>query len=421
MTLIERISGPEFSCTDTETNDLISIDEALRRIVEQVVPVRETETTELAQALGRALAVPIFSRNDAPRFDNAAMDGYALNTRCLHGNGPWTMDVVAHVAAGQSADRVPAGKAVRILTGAPVPPGADTVIAQEEVVRAGDVITFDARPLPGQHVRKLGADMQRGAEVLPSGGRMDPRQIAACAAAGHAEVKVRRRPRVALLTTGDEVCPVGHDPRPGQIWDVNAPMLAAAISESLGCAPIMKHAADDPARLASTFAKLSRTADLIITTGGVSVGDADYLRPVFEMLGGRIAFAGVALKPGKPVVFGRLNDALWLGLPGNPLSAFVTWTIFGRPILSALTGQASPVAHRRMARNGADISHRPGRTELRIARLARCNITGHETVICDRATHSGRVGSLSSADGLVVIGTDVTAIRAGELVEFIAL
>lgn len=429
MTVTTLLETPACGCDARDMlSGLLPIDQALARIDAAARPVAETETRPLAQALGRVLAAPVHAADPSPRFDAAAMDGYALSTRALKGDDNWRLRVEGRVAAGQTPSTAAVcGVATRIFTGAPIPSGADAVVMQEHVQREGDDILLHARPAPGSHIRRAGEEIQAGAMVLPAGRRLDSRGIAAAAAAGCAAPVLRRRLRVGLIVTGNEVAPdvAGDEVAPdatgdGRIADVNGPMLAAELARpDIEMAGVF-HAGDDMAALGAALARLAGRADLVITTGGVSVGDFDMVKPALTAQGGQILFEGVALKPGKPVSFGRLGNALWLGLPGNPVSAFVTWRLFGTRLLARLSGDAT-APRRRHVVAGKPLPHKPGRCEARPARIAGFDGMGREVIDCAAMTHSGRATSLDDADGLILIPADAEIIPQGGLVEFLPL
>lgn len=420
MTIHQAIASPGCGCDSQDMlHALISIDEALARIAGNVAPVGRTKALSLDHAFGRILAQPVRSRSMAPAFDNAAMDGYAIATSALTGAGPWVLPVVARVAAGQEATIPVAGAvAARIFTGAPIPKGADAVVMQEDVQRDGDVIHLPCRPEPGLNIRRAGSDMASGATVLEKGRRLGPREIAACAAAGAGILRVRRRLRVALLVTGDEVRRAGDAREAAQIWDVNTPMLRASLVSAGVDIVASSHGADSRAGLARQLGDMAEQADLVITTGGISVGEEDHVKPTVTALGGEVLFSGVAIKPGKPVSAGRIGKAYWLGLPGNPVSAFVTWQVFGLALIRALTGEGSGAPTRRHVVTASAIRRKPGRCELRPATLAGFDAHGREIVSFEDATHSARVGLLSLADGLIFLPADAESLPAGALVEF---
>jgi molybdopterin molybdotransferase len=397
---------------------VIGVAEALARIAAHAAPVGGTERLTPERALGRVLARPVLSRAMAPAFDAAAMDGYAVATRDLAGAGPWCLPVSARVAAGQSAARLLRGTAARIFTGAPVPPGADAVVMQEETARQGDAVRLSRCPSPGCNIRAAGSDLAAGACVLDRGARIDDRAVAACAAAGADSVEVLRRVRVALLVTGDEVRQADQPRGAAQIRDVNGPMLRAALQGPQTEIVAIAHGADSRAGLMRQMADLAARADLVITTGGISVGEEDHVKPAFHALGGETLFSGVAIKPGKPVSAGRIGAAFWLGLPGNPLSAHVTWQVFGLALLRALAGRTDARPAARQVVTGAAIRRKPGRAEYRPARLDGVDGEGREVVRFEEATHSGRVAHLPQADGLMILPAEVAHLPEGARVLF---
>jgi molybdopterin molybdotransferase len=420
MTIHQDIASPGCGCDRRDVlHSLISIDEALARIAAGATLVGRTEAVLLDSAFGRILTKPVRTRSMAPSFDNAAMDGYAIATSALTGPGPWALRVVARVPAGQDPATVLEGtSAARIFTGAPIPAGADAVVMQEDVLRDGDVVHLSRRPVAGLNIRVAGSDMAKGATVLEKGRRLGPREIAACAAAGAGILRVRRRLRVALLVTGDEVRRAGGAREAAQIWDVNTPMLTASLATAGIEIVASAHGADNLAGLARQLGDMSAQADLVITTGGISVGEEDHVKPAVMTLGGETLFSGVAIKPGKPVSVGRIGKAHWLGLPGNPVSAFVTFQVFGTALIRRLTGEATGAPLRRYVVTATAIRRKPGRCELRPATLGGFDAHGREMVTFEKNTHSARVGVLPLADGLMFLPADADSLPAGALVEF---
>jgi len=421
MTIHQAIASPGCGCDSRDMlHSLVSIDEALARIAAHTPPVGQTEAVPLGSAVGRILAQPVQARAAAPSFDNAAMDGYAVATSTFAGPGPWDLRVVARVAAGQAgAAPLAGGEAARIFTGAPVLDGADAVVMQEDVRREGEVIRLSRRPAPGQNIRRAGSDMVKGATVLDRGRRLGPREVAACAAAGAGLLCVRRRLRVALLVTGDEVRRAGEAREAAQIWDVNTPMLTASLTSAGVEIVASAHGADSLAGIVCQLEEMAAQADLVVTTGGISVGEEDHVRPAVMALGGELLFSGVAIKPGKPVSAGRIGPAFWLGLPGNPVSAFVTWQLFGMALVRALTGERGGAPTQRHVVTASAIRRKPGRCELRPATLVGFDAQGREIVRFDQATHSARVGLLALADGLMLLPADAESLPTGALVEFL--
>ncbi|MDV4169618.1 molybdopterin molybdotransferase MoeA [Rhodovulum sp. FJ3] len=398
-------------CTASESLDLKDAMALSARLAE---PVPEVEDIALSKAAGRILAQPVCSAFPVPRFDNSAMDGFALSSSALEGAGPWELRVTGRVAAGFSGAPVASGDAVRIFTGAPLPKGTDTVVMQEHVVLVSDRVQINRRPVKGAHVRRQGEEVTQGAEILPIGCRMTPRAIAVAASGGVGRVTVRRRVRVALLNSGDEVQPAGEPLSDAQIPDVNGPMLAALLSRPDTDLVMHRHVPDTLDAHLETLAQASAVADLVVTTGGVSVGVEDHMRAAAALLDGRIDIPSVALKPGKPVEVGQIGAARWLGLPGNPMSAFVTVTLLGLPLLDALCG--TPGAQRlHRVRVLNTVRHQPGRSEVRPAVL---DATGCSVTI-GGPVHSGRMTPIVLADGCVLIPADAEALSPGDMVDFL--
>ncbi len=420
MTFIQRIEQQSCGCDAQGLSKAqISIDEALDRIAAHTSVVAETETLSLGDAHGRILAEPILSSIKRPVFDNSAMDGYAVNTQALTGTGPWTLTVADRVVAGQSPDQILTGsEAARIFTGAPVPEGADAVIMQEEVKRVGSVIRICRRPAPGLNIRKAGSERQAGETVLAAGRCLRAPEIAASAAVDVNLVTVRRPVRIALLVTGDEVTQAGADRARAQISDVNTPMMKATLDRPSVTLIATEHGLDSREGLQKQLAEMARSVDLIITTGGISVGEEDHVKPAIEAFEGKIHFSGVALKPGKPVSFGQVGSALWLGLPGNPLSAFVAWHLFGDALLSTMSGAIQCAPARRHVVAGKAIRHKPGRCEMRLASIVGTDSLGRDVVTFEDASHSDRASQMPSADGLIYLPSDIDRLPEGALLEF---
>ncbi|MEW9921267.1 gephyrin-like molybdotransferase Glp [Marimonas sp. MJW-29] len=416
--MIQRFVEAGCGCDEVAAH-LISIDEALSRIAREASPATGHETVAVGSASGRVLAQSVRAEGHVPPFDNAAMDGYAIRTGDLLGAGPWTLPIKGRIAAGQATCPVfEKGAAIQIFTGAPMPYGADAVVMQEHVHRDGDTIRVDHAAFAGAHVRRAGEDMTKGQMIVPEGRRLGARDIAACAAAGASRVRVSRPVRIALLVTGDEVARAGTALSRAGIRDVNTPMLFSAISETGGAECSTHRGADSRDALRAQITELAATADLVITTGGISVGEEDHVKAALADLGARIVFSGVAVKPGKPVSFGQLESALWLGLPGNPLSAYLTWTIFGPAILAALSNQDDWQPRRRFVVTDRPLRRRPGRCELRLAKVAGVDSVGRDIVQVEDATHSGRVAGLPEAEGFILLPSDTDSLPEGALVEF---
>lgn len=405
---------------DGAADALIPVDEALRRGLALATPVADLETLPLSRAHGRVLARALRSRSPLPRFDNSAMDGYALRLADLAGPGPWRLPLAGRIAAGDAGTPSwPRGSALRILTGAAVPPGCDAVAMQEEAVAADGAVTFRRRPVAGENIRRAGEDLPAGAPLLPGGRVIDPRAAAVLAAAGMGEVRVRRRVRVALFSTGSELREPGERLAPGQIWNANRHHLTGALALPWVDLLDMGVVPDDPAALLSALERAAYGADLVVTTGGISVGEEDHMPAVLARIGAGIHVMRLAMKPGKPLTIGQIGGAVYVGLPGNPVSAFVTWHVIGARIAEALAGIAGGGLRKTLVRAGFARDRVPGRCEFVPARLMGLDGTGIEVVESLAGSVSHRVALLAGADGLVLIPADCDHVGRGDLLEFI--
>lgn len=422
MTLHRALATPDMPhcpCDGAKPGALLPVDTALARAFALLPPVTGSETVPLGASAGRVTAVAIRSAVPLPLFDNAAMDGYGLDPAMLVGPGPWVLPVAGAARAGDAPVSCAPGMAVRILTGAAVPPGVTAIVPQEEVLRDGNRIELRRRPTPGAHIRRTGSDLAAGAVILPEGRPIGPREIGALAGSGQAQVAVRPRLRVAILSTGSELVEPGNPLSPGQIWNVNRALLLAALAQpwittvDLGAIP------DNPDSLLAALASVADGVDLIVTTGGVSVGDEDHMARVIGRLGGTIHAMKLAMKPGKPVTIGTLGGAIWLGLPGNPVASFVTWAVLGAPIARAMAGLADVDPPRTMARLATGVAHRPGRAEYRPACLRGHDAQGTLIVDCLDDPGSHRFAQLACAEGLALIPAEAEAMPAGALVTFL--
>ncbi|HEU4410352.1 MAG TPA: gephyrin-like molybdotransferase Glp [Polyangiaceae bacterium] len=350
---------------------MISLDEARARVLVGLGPgPRGVERVPLDEAVGRVLAEPLVSGVDLPAFDASAMDGYAVATAEL-GAPPFALPVEGESRAGGEAGGAGghrAGGALRIFTGAPLPPWADAVLPQERASLAGGQVTFEAAPARGANVRRRGEDLARGALALGAGARLGAAQVPMLAALGLRDVPVARRPRVALLAVGDELCDPGGGGGAASVVDSNGPMLAALVRQA-GGEPRRARVGDDREAVRAALRDAFASADLVVTSGGVSVGAYDYVRRAFEDEGVAFDFGSVAVKPGKPVAFGRRGGAPALGLPGNPAAAFVTFAMLGLPIVRALQGDLCPAPAPLPARLAGEARAPEGRVELARARL----------------------------------------------------
>ncbi|MEV5033931.1 molybdopterin molybdotransferase MoeA [Sphingobium sp. LMC3-1-1.1] len=320
---------------------LLPVAEAQNRLMALARPL-PTDHAPVAACAGRWLMEDVAALREQPWADLSAMDGYAV--RAAESPGPW--QVVAESAAGGALPPpIEPGQACRIFTGAPLPPGADAILIQENAAREGNRLRgLEEALAAGRHVRSAGSDFRKDDLLLTAGSALGPAQIALAAVAGHGALPVSRRARVALISTGNELVPPGASTQPGQLPSSNAPMLAALLA-SLPCDIIdLGIVRDDLPGMAQAFARAADAdADIIVSTGGASVGDHDVVRPAFAQAGGSLDFWKIRMRPGKPLMAGTLDSAIFLGLPGNPVSAFVTATLFLLPLVRHMMGAASPL------------------------------------------------------------------------------
>ena len=393
---------------------MLSFVEARDRVLVDV-PSLGTERVNLREAAGRVLSRPVVARGPFPPFAASAMDGYAVAAASFAGGGPWTLQVKGESRVGREPPAFVAGTASRIFTGAPVPAGADTVVMQEDVVRDGDRAVFSAAPERGAHIRRAGEDLATGDVALEAGVRLGAFQLSLAASLDYPELVVAERPRVTIICTGDELRAPGEPPRPGSIAESNAiglRLLAEQAGASVGVAPLVGD--DLPATRAAVDRGLA-TSDLLVTVGGVSVGDHDVVRPALEQAGVALAFWKVAIKPGKPLALGRAGRVRVLSLPGNPASSMVTFTLFGLPLLRAMQGDKHPLPATLRARLGARITRKPGRLEFVRATLT--TLDGALTVVPLSNQASGAVTSMAWSGAFAIVPADVATLAEGETVE----
>jgi molybdopterin molybdotransferase len=396
---------------------VISVDDALARMLAAANPLG-SETVPLAAGRNRALAAPLLAAYAQPPFDASAMDGYAVRSADLARET--TLRLVGTAQAGQRfAGMVGPGQCVRIFTGAPLPIGADAVVAQEDVTANGNEIAFGTPVDAGHYVRARGSVFAEGAPLLSAGSVLNPARIGLAALANRNAVTVVRRPRVALLATGDELVPPGSPLGPDQIVDSNSISLSALfgpIAEIEDRGIVRDTLSATEAGLADA---LESGADLLVTTGGASVGERDYVQEVLRQLGVTIDFWQIAMRPGKPVMFGRRGSTLVFGLPGNPVSALVTATLFVLPVLRTLAGHADPLGPRLALPLAAPLPPNGPRRHFRRARLEPA--PSGTQVIPIPETDSAHLASLALADVLIVQPENDSGMPAGAVVEVVPL
>lgn len=402
----------------------LTVEAALARVLEHVEPIAETERVSLFDAAGRVLAGPLVAKLTQPPFHASAMDGYAVRAADV-ARVPVRLRVIGESAAGHGfGGHVGDGEAVRIFTGAPLPRGADAVVIQENVRRDGDgrdglsIEVVEGQP-DREHVRPKGGDFARGDRLIEAGRALDARTITLAAAAGHAELEVRRRPIIALLATGDELVLPGQNPSDDQIVCSNPFGIAAMVRQAGGEPRFLGIARDDRDDLKAHLER-GRDADVIITIGGASVGDHDLVGPVMAELGMSLSFWKIAMRPGKPLLFGRLGSQRVIGLPGNPVSSLICTRIFVLPLVRALQGfdmglerTAEAVTTVALERNGARAHYMRGTLAVDAARRT--------TVTPVRSQDSSLLTPLAAADCLIVREIDAPAVQAGASVAVLPL
>ncbi len=392
---------------------MIPVAEARARILEAFGPL-PAETVSVAQALGRVLAENLVSRLDQPPHDVSAMDGYAVRVADV-ADVPATLRVIGDAPAGHPfSGQVGPGEAVRLFTGSLVPPGADTIVIQEDTERDGDHVTVTFSPPHGHYVRPAGLDFRRGDQGAPAGHLMSVRDVGLAAAMNVAWLRVRRRPRIAILATGDETVMPGSDLGPGQIIASNGLALAAFIKTCGGEAVDLGIAPDDRAALMRLWAGAGG-ADLLLTPGGASVGDHDLMRSVFGETDLSLDFYRVAMRPGKPLIFGRIGATPILGLPGNPVSALVCAFIFLRPVMAKLLGKPEEPDRTVTAQLTAPLKANDHRQDYLRARLSQDG-QGHTLATPFEKQDSSMLATLSHADGFIIRPPLAPAAPAGETV-----
>lgn len=390
---------------------IVSVEDAQQRILARFSPLPATEL-ELHEAHGLVLARDIVAPHDVPPFANSAMDGYALRAEDTRPAAlrPVELEVIGVVQAGdEPAVALSAGQAARIMTGAALPPGADAVVRFEDVRASGATVQIERPARERENIRKQGEDFKRGATVLSAGRRLLAAEIGALAALGIARAEVYRRPRVGVLSTGDEVIQPGEVLKPGQIYDCNAPMLAALVRE-WGGEPVMLGVAGDTLDSLRAQLRSEKAIDLLVTSGGVSVGEFDLLSVALRELG-EVEEWQVLMKPGKPLVIGEALGVPLLGLPGNPVAALVAFVQFGRPALMRMSGRRELFVSEVEAVLMKPINNRGGRTLFARGELRRDG--GVWTVTPSDAQGSAQLSGLLGGNALVVIPSDVEALEVG--------
>ena len=398
---------------------MVTVEEAKRLIRANVAPVA-AEATALLAALGRIVASPVTAPMALPPFDNSAMDGCAVRTADLAGAGgaTLTLPVVGTIAAGASdVPALGAGQAMRIMTGAPLPTGADAVVPWEEADDAGDAVTLPARVTPGSHVRRAGEDVARGARVIEPGQPLRAARIALLAALGRSTAIVFAPLRVAIVTTGNELAEPGTPLAPGQIYDSNAYALMAAVAEAGGQPLRVKAAGDDPEDVKRAL-RWALSCDVVITSGGVSKGDFDFVGHTLATMG-RVHFTEVAQQPGKPFTFATVRGRPVFALPGNPVAAAVSFEVYIRPALRRMMGHVAQERPRVLAIASEAYDKRLGREVFLRAKVRKAGPAYHARLA--GAQGSAMLGAMAAANALVIVPADSHGFQPGDLLETMLL
>lgn len=426
------------SCEDESEPALLPLEEARRRIAHGIVPIGEDETVSLSRAAGRVLASDVVAPHDVPARTNSAMDGYAIDRASIPASGERALAVLGTAWAGRPFEgRVGEGEAVRIFTGAVMPDGADTVVIQERVAREGERVRIDADVEPGRNVRAAGEDVRAGRTVFVAGRRLEAADVGVLASLGIGRLRVVRRPRVAFFTTGDELRALADDtdgapPPAGCLYDSNRHTLAALLdglgvdAVDLGIVP------DDIDATRRALETAAARSDLVVTSGGISAGDADFVARAFHEIGD-VAFWKIAMRPGRPLAFGRLGrargegavgdrssasdtggGALFFGLPGNPVAVMVTFLEFVQPALRRLAGMTDVEPLALPARCLSTLRKSPGRVEYQRGVM---RVEDGELVVESTGKQgAGRLSSMSAANCLIVVAAEVDGVAPGDTV-----
>ena len=395
------------------SSGLIPVDEALSRILDAAAPVEQTEQLSIDNCLGRVLAADVRSEIDVPGYDNSAMDGYAVHsTDCTEAGT--SLIVSQRIPAGQAGAKLEAGTAARIFTGAPVPEGADAVAVQEVCQQRGDTVSINVSVMAGENIRCAGEDIEKSSIVLKAGTRIRPQEQGLIASVGQADVSVRRKLKVAAFFTGDELVEPGKGLAQGQIYNSNRYTLNGLL-QSAGCEVIDLGIVPDT--LEATLDVLKRAADnadLVLTSGGVSVGEEDYVRIALQQLG-ELTMWRINMKPGKPLAFGHVDNTLFMGLPGNPVSVFVTFLVFAHPLIMKMQGAEQYSSKELSIRSGFEWKGGKRQEYLRV-RVNHDESGAYAEIYPHQG--SGVLNSVSWADGLVVVEPS-RAIASGDRLKYL--
>ncbi|TPQ28685.1 gephyrin-like molybdotransferase Glp [Methylomonas koyamae] len=396
-------------------NTLLSAEQALSRIQQTLAPIATIESVELSSALGRILATDVFASIDMPPQPNAAMDGYAFAAAGLCGDAEFSLRVVGTAWAGKPfTGSLAHGECVRIFTGAVVPETADSVVAQEQTRVEADRVYLPAPCLFQKNIRSAGSDFKRQERLIAAPKKLSPRDISLLAAAGISTVEVKSRLRIGYFSTGDELAPLGSALAIGQIYDSNRYLLAALLEDPNFIANDLGVVKDDPVALEAMLVQAAAQHDALISTGGASVGDADYVKQILEKCG-QVHFWKLAIKPGKPLAFGKIRDCWFFGLPGNPIAVLVTYNKFVKPGLDRLLGASPAKTLQISARSDSDLRKVPGRSEYQRGVLRQLD-NGEFAVTAAGTQDSHQLKVASVANCFIVLSAECDGVKRGDWV-----
>lgn len=404
------------SCNDEFDPNSLSFEQALQRIQQSIMPIKGKKNVTIREAAGHILAEDVTSPMDVPPFINSAMDGYAICAADIPADDSSSLRVVGKSFAGKPFDGIcNRGEAVRIMTGAVVPEGADTVIMQEHAEVDGEQIRIGSEHSAQQNVRNPGDDFFCGDTIIRAGERLSPAKLGLLASVGVTEFKVIRKPIVAFFSTGDELKGVGQALQPGDIYDSNRYILFGMLQKmgvdciDMGVVPDIRE------EIEATLKEAANIADMVITSGGASVGEADFIKLILDQIG-EVGFWKIAMKPGKPLAFGHINNTVFFGLPGNPVSAMATFYQFVQPSLRLLEGETVSEPLRLRARTLGKLKKRPGRKDFQRGIMS-SNEQGELVVDTTGMQGSHMLSSMALANCFIVLERDAGDIEAGEMVE----
>jgi molybdopterin molybdotransferase len=408
------VCGSDDSCDSKQT--LISVDKALELLLNNAIPLGETETVDLIDANGRILAEDLCSSLNVPPADNSAMDGYAVRSVDFTSDEKQSVPISQRICAGEIGTELEAKTVARIFTGASIPVGADAVIMQEHCEVDGDRMMTSASISAGTNLRKAGEDIAIGDTILKTGDKLKPQDIGLAASVGISKLKVYRRLRVAIFFTGNELCEPGTELKAGQIYNSNRYTLRGLLA-NLDCEIIDLGIVKDTLEATrNAMTEAAKTSDLVMTSGGVSVGEEDYIRIALEEIG-QLDLWRINIKPGKPLAFGKIGNTPFLGMPGNPVSVFATFCVFAHPYIQKKSGATNVLPNSFMTPAGFEWNKKGSRCEYLRARIEQ-NLSGEASIRLFPHQGSGVLTSTSWANGLTVIPPQ-TIINEGDSVEFI--